>query len=69
MFKASGIMIDDDLTSGESFAKAFNVTRQAVSKKVIGYKNKLGLPDETRDSKRSEARDTYRKANRRNTKI
>jgi len=69
MFKASGVLIDDDMESGEILAKRYGITRQAVSKKVINMKRKLGLPDNTRDSKNSESRETYKRKNHRNTKI
>lgn len=44
-------------------ARRFGVTRAAVSKRIIGYCEKLGLP-EARGMKKAEARDTYRERQR-----
>jgi len=68
ILKASGVELNDNPESGETIGKQFNVTRQAVSKRIIGAKNKLGLPDNTREAKNSESRQIYKNNNNRNYK-
>lgn len=64
--RAAGIDVN---VSGEKLAKPYGVTRQAISKKTQNKKRKLGLPDETRDSKKTESREIYKGSNNRNYKI
>jgi hypothetical protein len=69
ILKSSGVMLNDDEESGEELGNEYGITRQAISKKLQSKKKKLGLPPITRDSKKVESREVYRKKNKRNYSI
>ena len=69
ILKSGGMLLNEGYESGETIGTEFGISRQAISKKMQSKKKKLGLPQQTRDSKSASSKETYRKNNQRNHKI